>query len=106
LKAGEIKALWADPQHWRWGLFYYCKADPRIIVPKRVRLMGWTFNFAHSRAVSLLSLTLAGVFLPFFVLWQQGFTPNNLLFWAAPLIVILALCVTCARMASPHRYED
>lgn len=30
-----------------WGLFYFDKSDPRVIVPKVNKWMGWTFNFAN-----------------------------------------------------------
>lgn len=28
-------------------MFYVCRDDPRTIVPKRIRGLGWTLNFAH-----------------------------------------------------------
>jgi uncharacterized membrane protein len=37
-----------DPQNWKWGIIYYNANDSRLIVPKRMRSLGWTFNFAHS----------------------------------------------------------
>ncbi|WP_293298127.1 DUF5808 domain-containing protein [Pedobacter sp. UBA4863] len=36
-----------DPENWKWGIFYFNRADYRFIVPKRNPVMGWTFNFAH-----------------------------------------------------------
>jgi uncharacterized membrane protein len=36
-----------DPQFYKWGVFYYNPNDERILVPKRIRAMGWTFNFAR-----------------------------------------------------------
>ena len=35
-----------DPLNYKWGIFYFNKDDSRIIVPKRTRVFGWTFNFA------------------------------------------------------------
>ena len=32
---------------WKLGLFYYDPADPRILVPKRIPVLGWTINFAN-----------------------------------------------------------
>lgn len=34
-----------DPSNWK-GPFYLNPKDPRLIVPKIVPEMGWTFNFA------------------------------------------------------------
>lgn len=36
----------ANPDHWRFWIFYYNPADERTLVPKRVGL-GWTVNFAR-----------------------------------------------------------
>lgn len=54
----ELDRLWADPQYWTpWGI-YRCPADPRLIVPKRVRWAGWTLNFAHRSAWVVLAGSL------------------------------------------------
>ena len=36
-----------SPENYRWGIFYFNAKDPRIVVPKRSRMMGWTMNFAN-----------------------------------------------------------
>jgi uncharacterized membrane protein len=36
-----------DPENYKWGIFYFNPKDPRILVPKRNRMMGWTMNFAN-----------------------------------------------------------
>ena len=36
-----------NPEHYKWGIFYYNPDDSRIIVPKRSQWMGWTLNFAN-----------------------------------------------------------
>lgn len=43
--------LHADPTNWKWGVFYFCRADPRVLVPKRIRGLGWTINFARPTAL-------------------------------------------------------
>jgi uncharacterized membrane protein len=35
-----------NPDHYKWGIFYYNPEDTRAIVPKRWKWMGWTLNFA------------------------------------------------------------
>ncbi|MDR3402652.1 MAG: DUF5808 domain-containing protein [Chthoniobacter sp.] len=51
--------LHADPANWKCGIFYFCRQDPRIIVPKRIRGLGWTINFARPSAL----LWVAGMLL-------------------------------------------
>jgi len=36
-----------NPEHYKWGIFYFNPDDPRVIVPKRAQWMGWTMNFAN-----------------------------------------------------------
>lgn len=53
----DLERLWNDPAH--WSLFgYRCPQDPRVIVPKRVRALGWTINWAHPKAVQMLLLMM------------------------------------------------
>lgn len=42
-----------DPGNWKFGVFYFNRQDKRILVPKRIELLGWTINFANP--VSILS---------------------------------------------------
>jgi len=43
-----------DPENYKWGIFYFNPKDPRILVPKRNRLMGWTLNFANPYSYLIL----------------------------------------------------
>ncbi|WP_461790849.1 DUF5808 domain-containing protein [Pedobacter sp.] len=45
-----------NPDNWKWGIFYYNRQDHRLIVPKRIPVMGWTFNFAHPAGYIFLAL--------------------------------------------------
>lgn len=47
-----------NPEHYKWGLFYFNPDDNRIIVPKRNPWMGWTLNFAN-----LWTYVILGVFI-------------------------------------------
>src|SRR4051812_18614150 len=53
--------LHADPRHWKLAIFYVCREDPRVLVPKRIRGLGWTVNLARPATY------FAVVFLYFFV---------------------------------------
>lgn len=53
-----------DPTNYKWGIFYFNPKDKRIIVPKRLKGMGWTLNFANFRSyVILVLIALFAVFL-------------------------------------------
>lgn len=54
----ELDPLWADRSNWRFGVIYFCRHDPRVVVPKRYRKMGWTMNFARPMAVPALALII------------------------------------------------
>ena len=55
-----------DPQFYKWGIFYYNPNDERVLVPKRVEAMGWTFNFARREVYHFL-------FLVGIVIWLSQF---------------------------------
>ncbi len=35
-----------NPENYKWGFIYFDRSDNSVIVPKRNKWMGWTFNFA------------------------------------------------------------
>jgi uncharacterized membrane protein len=43
----DLRRPETNPDHYRWGIFYYNPDDTRIILPKRAQWMGWTLNFAN-----------------------------------------------------------
>lgn len=52
-----------NPDHYKWGLFYFNREDPRVIVPKINKWMGWTLNFASPFSYLLiLAIVLIAVF--------------------------------------------
>jgi len=48
-----------DPTNYKWGLFYFNRHDKRIIVPKRLKMMGCTLNFANFYTYVILLLIIA-----------------------------------------------
>lgn len=59
--------LWENEKNWGGGFcgWYFCKEDPRLWVPKKVKAMGITINLGHPKGGS----TLVGLFLlPTFLL--------------------------------------
>ena len=94
----EIEACRNDPRNRKWGLIYYCKADPRAIVPRRPKWMGWTPNFARPSAVPItlcLILILAG---PVWILTSKG--AGNGTVFATLAAAITVVCLLCAYLSS------
>lgn len=97
-----LEALWKSPQSWKWGV-YYCKNDPRVIVPKRLKWMGWTINFARPSAWPTLLAMLLFLAIPIFWLSANGLV--NTPFWFAIVVAeVFALCLICWFMASKKQY--
>ena len=60
---------WEKIENWggpKWGAVYFSKKDSRIIVPKRLKGLGWTVNIAHTKGVLLFVGCLFGI--PFIVI--------------------------------------
>ncbi|WP_293787971.1 DUF5808 domain-containing protein [uncultured Pedobacter sp.] len=55
-----------NPENWKWGIFYFNKNDHRLIVPKRIKILGWTFNFAHPLSYIIIALIFTFVFYLFY----------------------------------------
>jgi len=55
----EILDNWnKDPNYWKFRIFYFNKEDKRILPPKRIKLKGWTLNFANPiLIISLVAIT-------------------------------------------------
>lgn len=62
--ANKNDNYWHDPGSWKLGAIYYCAQDPRIVVPKRRKWAGWTFNYAHTGAYALTVAVLAIAVIP------------------------------------------
>jgi hypothetical protein len=94
----ETDACWRDPKNHKWGLIYCCKADPRAIVPKRFKWMGWTVNFARPSAFPVVGLLLAILVVPIWIVTAKG-TAASLVFvtGGAALAVV---CFLCAYLSS------
>ena len=62
----ETLAAWSsDPNNWKWGIFYYNKADKRLMPPKSNPALGYTINFANLWSVLLF---LALLLIPFLII--------------------------------------
>ncbi len=61
MEPSERERLHSDPASWKLGIFYFCREDARIIVPKRIRGLGWTINFARPSAMLWIAV-IVGLF--------------------------------------------
>jgi uncharacterized membrane protein len=48
-----------NSENYKWGLFYFNHEDPRAIVPKVNKWMGWTFNFARPETYLIIAAFIA-----------------------------------------------
>ena len=94
----EIDALWRDPRNRKWGVFYYCKEDPRVIVPKRQKWMGWTVNAARPSVIPVTLLLVAMVGAPVFIVTATGAGTGVQLLTVG--LSVLMVCSICAYLAS------
>ena len=104
LPAGTLDALWSDPQNWKVYNIYFCKADPRFIVPKRQKWAGWTMNFAHLSGWIALLAAIIYVTIPILVLIE-----NSLFYgWIGCTVIawlLISVSAFCWVLSSPRRYE-
>jgi uncharacterized membrane protein len=49
-----------NPQHWKLLIFYFNRAEPRVLVPRRSGLP-FTFNFARPTAWAITAIIFATV---------------------------------------------
>jgi len=94
----EVEACWHDPRNHKWGLFYYCKTDPRAVVPRGIKWMGWTLNFARLSAIPVALLSIAIVTVPVFIVDAKGAGTGIVLITEA--VAITVLCLVCAYLSS------
>jgi uncharacterized membrane protein len=99
LPPGTLEKLWSDSANWRLNAVYVCKADPRILLPKRRKWVGWTLNFAHRRAWFHLIVGIGMTVAVFALLLATHH------FIILALILVLSIPFSAWR-ASPGRFEE
>jgi hypothetical protein len=97
----EREACWNDPHDQKWGV-YHCKADPRVIVPKRLKWMGWTINAARPSAIPVMLLML--VILAFPVPSSGFLGGGNRGFLVAVAASVAVVGLLCAYLSSSKRW--
>jgi len=92
----ELDELRARPSNSKLGLIYYAKDDPRVVVPKSIKWMGWTINFAHPYAWPMFALFMAIAVVPIGTVLALGI--------AAPVVVIVTVVATVAVLTAVAAY--
>jgi hypothetical protein len=102
LPRGTLARLWSDPANWR-ATSYACEEDPRIIVPKRNPIWGWTINWAHGGAAMRCFI---GIVIVIGVMGLAATTHDQMTELAATVLVIIAVVGGCWWLADSRRYEE
>jgi len=97
----EIENCWKDPHNRKWSI-YYCKADPRVIVPRHIKWMGWTINFARPSAIPVLLCILALLVVPANVVRASG--GGTAVIVLTGVSSILVVCLLSAHLSSTERW--
>lgn len=87
MRKEEIQQLWNDPANWATGV-YRCADDPRVIVAKRSKAMGWTVNFAHPLAWPVILFAVVLAVGPGIVAMLAGVSPGTV-----PIVVLGSVAV-------------
>jgi hypothetical protein len=102
IRREELESHWKDPENRKWGV-YYCKADPRVIVPKRPKWMGWTINAARPSAIPVMLLMLVILVVPGAIV--RVLNGGNRGFLVAVAASVAVLCLLCAYLSSSKRWS-
>jgi hypothetical protein len=94
--APELERLWQDLRHWTRPGVYRCAADPRVIVPKQWRWMGWTLNFAHRSARLVLLAAFAIAVGPVLIIVAAADRPGAAAVLGAVALSVVVLCLGAA----------
>ena len=98
----ELDDLRNDPDNRKSGV-YYCKEDPRVIVPRHWKGMGWTINAARPSAIPVLLFMFILVVVPAKVVRAYGGGTVDSLFAAAAGITVV--CLLSAYLSSSTRWS-
>jgi uncharacterized membrane protein len=103
LPRGTLDKLGSDPDNWIGLGIYYCKDDPRIIVPKRRKSLGWSMNFANPWVWPTFAIIVVSASLPVSYLKIYNAPVTAAVFIA---LWIVALVLVCRVMSTTDEHED
>ena len=97
----EIETCWKDPDNRKWGV-YYSRLDPRVVVPRHKKWMGWTLNFARPSAIPVLLGMAALLALPFAIVRASG--GGTVVSSLTIAVSIVVVCLLSAYSSSSKRW--
>jgi hypothetical protein len=87
----QAEQLRLDNRHWKLGVIYSCKNDPRVIVRNRW-LFGWTWNFGNPYVFIVLPGFVAAFLAPIlFISPMINASVNELIVMYIYIVVILIM---------------
>ncbi|MES2595498.1 MAG: protein kinase [Verrucomicrobiota bacterium] len=90
----------ADPGNWFFFyFFYFCRQDPRIVVPKRIAGLGWTVNMARPLAIPFTAGLVGVVWVLAEMVMDRSPSRNVQNFGFLGLL--LGLVLICHRLSDP-----
>jgi hypothetical protein len=98
MKYKHFDEFHTDPANWKLGILYFCPADRRIVVPKRLRGLGWTLNFARPMAVPFLVFILAAAYGVLEL--SRSFGADGDARFAIKVLLALGLIALCYRLSN------
>jgi hypothetical protein len=96
MKKKHLDALRQSPSNRFLGLIYYSKDDSRVIVPRGIKWMGWTINFAHPYAWPVLALCVLIALGPISIVTALGIT--------TPVVTIATMVISIAILVAMAVY--
>ena len=98
----DLNALHRNPDHWHLVFFYFATEDPRIVVKKRLGIMGWTLNFARPLAIPFLAALIAAAYAYLHILSEIQLSDAGR--WTGVLLLIVLIVSLCGWMSNPRRF--
>lgn len=103
MNAEELNALHGNPDNWHLVFFYFAPGDPRIVVKKRLGIMGWTLNFARPLAIPFLVTLVAAACACINIMGQIGLSTSGK--WMGVFLLIILIDSLCGWMSNPRRFS-
>jgi|GEM_PF-607804 len=98
----DLNEMHADSNNWRLGIFYYSPSDPRIVVRKRFRAMGWTLNFARPLAIPLIVFVLAAIY--GVMRFSDHMAWGDTGYWLSIVFMLIGISSLMGWLSNPRRY--
>ena len=95
----DLTRFSSDPKHWHLYFLYFCREDPRILVPNRIAWLGWMLNFARPLAIPFSVILCGVIWAIYWFLWWKGVS-DTVAGWVA-VIVVIFVALLCHRLANP-----